>query len=110
MTGRVRRSVLFQSTRPLRGGTLVRLAHVQQTRISIHPPLAGRDDARSGPQIRSAISIHPPLAGRDEIADVEIMLEQIFQSTRPLRGGTPADKRNVVIQVFQSTRPLRGGT
>ena len=123
---------LFQSTRPLRGGTSVPDMDVCFEFISIHPPLAGRDDTASLVEIlrdisihpplagrdldylvvvfETLISIHPPLAGRDEIADVEIMLEQIFQSTRPLRGGTPADKRNVVIQVFQSTRPLRGGT
>ena len=33
----------FQSTRPLRGGTILRGAAEDARKISIHPPLAGRD-------------------------------------------------------------------
>ena len=55
----------FQSTRPLRGGTLVRLMVKDGAAISIHPPLAGRDAAAGFSCRKLAISIHPPLAGRD---------------------------------------------
>ena len=33
--------------------------------ISIHPPLAGRDDLLRDLRAEAGISIHPPLAGRD---------------------------------------------
>ena len=56
------------------------------------------------------ISIHAPRVGRDEIADVEIMLEQIFQSTRPVWGATWTQGRPPAISTFQSTRPVWGAT
>ena len=48
--------------------------------------------------------------GRDEIADVEIMLEQIFQSTRPVWGATMKKAKKAMCNVFQSTRPVWGAT
>ena len=36
--------------------------------------------------------------------------DAIFQSTRPLRGGTTAGIATLQARAFQSTRPLRGGT
>ena len=56
---------IFQSTRPLRGGTAVRLGVDRRRWISIHPPLAGRDDYQLEELYPQLISIHPPLAGRD---------------------------------------------
>ena len=57
------------------------------------------------------ISIHAPLAGRDDDIDYAKYFVDTFQSTRPLRGATIIavllDKRNLT---FQSTRPLRGAT
>ena len=55
----------FQSTRPLRGGTTAHLPAAYAGPISIHPPLAGRDQPFLIIYIRYLISIHPPLAGRD---------------------------------------------
>ena len=60
------RSALFQSTRPLRGATENGRELVAEVQISIHAPLAGRD------QVVFLFFLHPPL----------------FQSTRPLRGAT----------------------
>ena len=60
-------------------------------------------------QITMLISIHPPLAGRD-IKTKQEVLDGLFQSTRPLRGGTYTLCSARVTQLFQSTRPLRGGT
>ena len=100
--------------------------------ISIHPPLAGRDPAKRAFCAGSAISIHPPLAGRDRhvfsdnrarddfnppapcgagpaLAVTSLVLG-VFQSTRPLRGGTLSPRRRMSSWLFQSTRPLRGGT
>ena len=56
----------FQSTRPLRGATGGR---------NFLPPF-------------SVISIHAPLAGRDEHTTVSPFTRSLFQSTRPLRGAT----------------------
>ena len=38
------------------------------------------------------------------------MLSDIFQSTRPVRGATPALVSAVTLKAFQSTRPVRGAT
>ena len=55
----------FQSTRPLRGGTFADIRAAGTNIISIHPPLAGRDDTCRPLHNSRRISIHPPLAGRD---------------------------------------------
>ena len=34
------------------------------------------------------ISIHPPRAGRDEAVVPTQLMAEVFQSTRPVRGGT----------------------
>ena len=56
----------FQSTRPVRGGTLRQLYDNALYQISIHPPRAGRD-------LRACKIVYPRIR---------------FQSTRPVRGGT----------------------
>ena len=81
-------STLFQSTRPVRGGTTLYPCFSHCAIISIHPPRAGRD-----------VKLFP----RD-------LTGQKFQSTRPVRGGTIADCIIANGLVFQSTRPVRGGT
>ena len=122
----------FQSTRPLRGGTWIDSFRIVKRRISIHPPLAGRDRRCLSVPLDQMISIHPPLAGRDRLC-VQIchkrgdfnppapcgagrgimspaIIGRLFQSTRPLRGGTIAGGAGGRRLLFQSTRPLRGGT
>ena len=57
------------------------------------------------------ISIHAPLAGRDQDGKVRIDKGFIFQSTRPLRGATRGRRCSLATwPAFQSTRPLRGAT
>ena len=104
----------FQSTRPLRGATRPpqKAASAQDyfnprapcgarrqmkqcisrcCAISIHAPLAGRDDESQDDAVQApAISIHAPLAGRDAISVQTSSLPSTFQSTRPLRGATKA--------------------
>ena len=80
--------MLFQSTRPLRGATVVNHGCVYLSIISIHAPLAGRDLS-----LCSGITLRP-----------------LFQSTRPLRGATSFCVCPVSVLLFQSTRPLRGAT
>ena len=103
--------LLFQSTRPLRGATLLSPLSEDRLKISIHAPLAGRDTSFLYTYYIIKISIHAPLAGRDETpAPVETPVV-VFQSTRPLRGATALVlTATAALPVFQSTRPLRGAT
>ena len=103
--------ILFQSTRPVRGGTSYCVARYKQDAISIHPPRAGRDGegrcaqselkdfnppapCGAGPLrccrcgYQRWISIHPPRAGRDSETRLCQIQQKEFQSTRPVRGGT----------------------
>ena len=103
----------FQSTRPLRGATLVDAPILGNVHISIHAPLAGcdgrpdRQDHRRGhfnPRTpcgvrrdgagerltAPAISIHAPLAGCDGDCRTSCCCWRKFQSTHPLRGATAA--------------------
>ena len=64
--------------------------------ISIHAPLAGRDE--NDPEYAEGgfyISIHAPLAGRDRLLSLSISTGETFQSTRPLRGATVVQQRHV---------------
>ena len=103
--------ILFQSTRPVRGGTSYCVARYKQDAISIHPPRAGRDGegrcaqselkdfnppapCGAGPLrccrcgYQRWVSIHPPRAGRDSETRLCQIQQKEFQSTRPVRGGT----------------------
>ena len=127
-------SVLFQSTRPSRGETPVKLRKTASQKISIHSPLAGRDDVdlntvaehkdfnplaprgarheyRAHLHPPNAISIHSPLAGRDDDNSPLGVSMYAFQSTRPSRGETRKSTAAAETQnAFQSTRPSRGET
>ena len=78
----------FQSTRPVRGATLIAVNRAPHVAISIHAPRAGRDASS-----RSSM-----------IAPSE------FQSTRPVRGATKDQIAARMRKPFQSTRPVRGAT
>ena len=102
--------VTFQSTRPVRGGTLPVASLTLLEDISIHPPRAGRDIVVSAARGHLG-DFNPPApcgAGLGG-ACLRLYLGQ-FQSTRPVRGGTTARTAPMVKQTFQSTRPVRGGT
>ncbi len=59
--------------------------------ISIHAPLAGCDYITGDCGYRElAISIHAPLAGCDYVTVIRDKIDELFQSTHPLRGATPA--------------------
>ena len=77
--------------------------------ISIHPPLAGRDDVIRRRHPVYDISIHPPLAGRDSEGGTK-MSESLFQSTRPLRGGTrPTSSKSRISRNFNPPAPCGAG-
>ena len=56
------------------------------------------------------ISIHAPLAGRDQYFSPSFLRLSLFQPTRPLRGATARARALCMTQIFQPTRPLRGAT
>ena len=139
----------------MRGGTKLSAVWYCLRPISIHPPRAGRDHKLHPLQHRSCyfnppspcgegrkrhgllqeadISIHPPRAGRDAVEDDKAIYDYRFQSTLPVRGGTPVvcvltpavlaisihpprAGRDLISSpftrptIFQSTLPVRGGT
>ncbi len=126
---------IFQSTRPLRGATrLPALVYaLRSSHFNPRAPCGARLESCNGYNITVIISIHAPLAGRDEAkaTDKDRILQ--FQSTRPLRGATRSTRRAWCASrhfnprapcgarrccgrashrgiAFQSTRPLRGAT
>ena len=108
-------SGIFQSTHPVRGGTPVRLKRpycmivneisihppregwdsrggytTMWMHISIHPPREGWDTGLTKPAPTLTISIHPPREGWDSGRTTTWTGSIGFQSTHPVRGGTPS--------------------
>ena len=79
---------LFQSTRPMRGGTQYAPKEPPVTEISIHPPHAGRDRHQATSQSQ----------------------DQYFNPPAPCGAGPPDWNSHNAGAGFQSTRPMRGGT
>ena len=73
----------FQSTRPSRDGTMGLVCLLHKLLISIHPPLAGRDDDGFLNIDGVKISIHPPLAGRDIRQGSPLHLHLYFNPPAP---------------------------
>ena len=101
----------FQSTRPSRGATQRPVIDLTvRCKISIHAPLAGRDQGCPCLHRRSEISIHAPLAGRDRLLVPSTRYQQDFNPRAP-RGARPATGKSSSPRIlFQSTRPSRGAT
>ena len=78
----------FQSTRPVRGGTLERLNTDYVDRFQSTRPVRGGTPRCRSTRPAEMISIHPPRAGRDEVNANGKIIDGRFQSTRPVRGGT----------------------
>ena len=78
--------------------------------ISIHAPLAGRDVHILGLPLAQGISIHAPLAGRDDSLPTIRAIGRYFNPRAPC-GARLERKLGLQAQAaFQSTRPLRGAT
>ena len=59
--------LIFQSTHPVRGGTISMEDSSHRNKISIHPPREGWDGVKAGlVSMASVISIHPPREGWDQ--------------------------------------------
>ena len=102
----------FQSTRPLRGATLNLSQAAISGYISIHAPLAGRDRNAGRPRtVYRDFNPRAPCGARLRIEENATLIFTLFQSTRPLRGATGLCRGpQCGPGRFQSTRPLRGAT
>ena len=103
-------SARFQSTRPLRGATKSSGPSRSRWTISIHAPLAGRDDGKISPeQYRDFISIHAPLAGRDLVLQLRHRLARVISIHAPLAGRDDRHRRKARRAVDISIHaPLAG--
>ena len=101
---------IFQSTHPVRGGTVLFDEVRENPGISIHPPRAGWDSPEPVQASPRPISIHPPRAGWDIRPIGSSAAFHI--SIHPPRAGWDPVKRSKPLSrgIFQSTHPVRGGT
>ena len=102
--------MIFQSTRPVRGGTIISILCLRIPLISIHPPRAGRDPILVKMSLLRKISIHPPRAGRDGQPSQLLPQRPNFNPPAPCGAGLCGIWHEVFAAEFQSTRPVRGGT
>ena len=72
--------------------------------ISIHPPLAGRDCSAARP-VKSSKNFNPPApCGAGHLLIKAVSHGKIFQSTRPLRGGTAILHKKTVQNIAYCTK------
>ena len=103
-------SLLFQSTRPTRGGTIgtapsATLLIFQSTR-----PTRGGTSVQASDNMAKIISIHPPHTGRDPWVAHLPFRGEYFNPPAPHGAGLHCRKQRGGLRPFQSTRPTRGGT
>ena len=101
----------FQSTRPMRGATILHEDCKGTDFISIHAPHAGRDACRCATGRTRTISIHAPHAGRDLNKARRLVRWQLISIHAPHAGRDLLSHSGVACACrFQSTRPMRGAT
>ena len=101
---------IFQSTRPVRGATRSAPADVISALISIHAPRAGRDFLLCNSVLADFISIHAPRAGRDSRPSSIVLRNTYFNPRAPCGARRVSWPRWACKTLFQSTRPVRGAT
>ena len=104
-------SKIFQSTRPMRGATNCFKSSGFDKGISIHAPHAGRDHQGVCPlQSHSCISIHATHAGRDQDGKRYVSQGKNFNPRAPCGARRNRPEGWTEQEIFQSTRPMRGAT
>ena len=95
----------------MRGGTTIRAVGLPEDEISIHPPHAGRDARLSVclPQAWIFQSTRPVRGGTGDV-DAKLVSQHDFNPPAPCGAGHQNGRRITSIKRFQSTRPVRGGT
>ena len=100
----------FQSTHPVRGGTILESLETKNRYISIHPPRAGWDRSELV-RVRAYSHFNPPTPCGVGLLYTQMWIMRVaFQSTHPVRGGTWIRYLLWDTNRFQSTHPVRGGT
>ena len=102
--------MLFQSTPPARAATERHLPACTAGSVSIHAARAGGDFRSSQPPTGQGVSIHAARAGGDDNPMVDMMRDELFQSTPPARAATTACFVVAGSCLFQSTPPARAAT
>ena len=93
---------------PHTGRDFIRLSSFGVNPISIHAPHTGRDSDIAERLCCPSISIHAPHTGRDLKADVGYLTAELFQSTRPIRGATRANKSMGEVRRYFNPRAPYG--
>ena len=101
---------IFQSTRPSRGETVQ--GYVKRIKELFQSTRPSRGETHGGPQRAGAygISIHSPLAGRDDGGAVSQAGGGDFNPLAPRGARHGTDRGRLKADLFQSTRPSRGET
>ena len=79
---------LFQSTRPVRGATVLDDVAAQESHVSIHAPHAGRDLVKALRRFRCRCFNPRAPCGARPCVCINLRMIQQFQSTRPVWGAT----------------------
>ena len=101
----------FQSTRPVRGGTSRQSTNDTITKDFNPPAPCGAGRLVCFFLCAEYLYFNPPApCGAGQLWDYSWNDYKLFQSTRPVRGGTTYLIIFTANKTFQSTRPVRGGT
>ena len=101
----------FQSTRPVRGGTFLEALRHGGRAISIHPPRAGRDPLYLLRQADRDDFNPPAPCGAGPLVEVGFFGVGLdFNPPAPCGAGPSFPAASKAANIFQSTRPVRGGT
>ena len=100
----------FQSTRPVRGATRNQQTVENSRKISIHAPRAGRDFRwLRGSSVRPNFNPRAPCGARQRSED-QTKGERYFNPRAPCGARLLQSGKMSQQQLFQSTRPVRGAT
>ena len=102
--------MVFQSTLPLQGETIVSILPRRAIIISIHTPNVGSDLDLSNTFLRPHASIHSSHAGRDQVGARAAAADQISIHSSYAGRDDIAAKRFMAGYKFQSTLPMQGET
>ncbi len=103
--------LVFQSTPPVRGATIISGGQQAHRRVSIHAPREGSDQSRHSRLCNRHVSIHAPREGSDTI--VTATGDKDAVSIHAPREGSDKGEQQTTARLcarFQSTPPVRGAT
>ena len=108
-TGETLTTDTFQSTRPLRGGTTGTLYAQFAREFQSTRPLRGGTAECIDSSCGCGISIHPPLAGRDEIQGMQLPGTEDFNPPAPCGAGPQNVSNDIELGDFNPPAPCGAG-